>query len=713
MTMQRSVADFPRNEPGLVDRFIGTAYDVVAAVGQNLDELRRLDGVLADIPVLAEQVAKDTLTEVFPEYESNLQLKVEEAGQVVADGEAAIAVVVADAAAQAEAAANSATDAANSAQDAAEIVAAAVNGVAELKADLLTGSEPNKGAGQVGFLNSTIYPSGTLGFVVAEGIGYQVKDVAALRLRSGTSVGERVYLLNYLSNDGKGARWLTWVLGTPKDNGGTYIAVAGNTTGYWVSDLSPEGRVDSTFFGMPYADGMNCYDAFNEMYLYCKDKRVDMYCGPGPTGRGRYNFGSASCPISGPRDPNLPMVAMHFGMWTTPAVTFETISNGGADVFNLCCMSDFFIRGFAKVNGTILTADGSGSNGVSMVFGGRNMVIELDPEDMPVVYKTDGGTDGGHGFTIQYGNGAIHPYESVVFRGSPKRCTSGVNIDFSPTNTVSYPHFGIVLDNVFIDQCFRGVTIGGTTPSSSIVDPQQLQPLIAVTGSVFIKNTQQSLLVLRSWGVDLNVKILNTFSAAELVRHPHNPTTRVAQILASKRCNIRVMGRIKDIGVLLEIGDISMGGLGYPQLDDSVVDFNVSYTTATTPILISSTSDTPCARSIIRLWGISTGWEDLVSKGLSSSVYINGTLITPTQFPGDSTVQAAGGNHCRMVYNVPLTSNRSVVAPSNPKVGDVVSIIRTSAATGSSSLIPFAGAALAAGSKSELMFTGSAWISIL
>lgn len=52
MSRSRPTTDCPRNEPGLVDKFLGTSYDVVKGVYDNLEELARLDAIVADIPEL-------------------------------------------------------------------------------------------------------------------------------------------------------------------------------------------------------------------------------------------------------------------------------------------------------------------------------------------------------------------------------------------------------------------------------------------------------------------------------------------------------------------------------------------------------------------------------------------------------------------------------------------------------------------------------------
>lgn len=65
MSRNRTITDFPRNEPGLVDKFIGTAYDTVKRVGDSLPELQRLDGVLGQIEDTATVIAKSAVTEAM------------------------------------------------------------------------------------------------------------------------------------------------------------------------------------------------------------------------------------------------------------------------------------------------------------------------------------------------------------------------------------------------------------------------------------------------------------------------------------------------------------------------------------------------------------------------------------------------------------------------------------------------------------------------
>lgn len=81
MSNRRSMTDFPRNEAGLVDEFIGTAYDTVKNVYDNLDEIGRLDGVLGDIPDLAQSTVDSALAGALPPIMEDLTAEVDKAQQ--------------------------------------------------------------------------------------------------------------------------------------------------------------------------------------------------------------------------------------------------------------------------------------------------------------------------------------------------------------------------------------------------------------------------------------------------------------------------------------------------------------------------------------------------------------------------------------------------------------------------------------------------------
>lgn len=61
MSNRRSIADFPRNEAGLVDEFIGTAYDVVKGVYDNLDAIHNVNDQIEQLDELAEAAVEEAM----------------------------------------------------------------------------------------------------------------------------------------------------------------------------------------------------------------------------------------------------------------------------------------------------------------------------------------------------------------------------------------------------------------------------------------------------------------------------------------------------------------------------------------------------------------------------------------------------------------------------------------------------------------------------
>ncbi|MNO13167.1 GDSL-like Lipase/Acylhydrolase [compost metagenome] len=131
MSNIRTVGDFPRNEPGLVDKFLGTSYDKVRNVSDNMDEIGRLDDVLAEIPTLAEQVTQETIDAKMPEIQAEVDQRIDASmGEI--DGKVAEAADSATAAAGSVTAANNAASQANTAKNGAEAAELAADQAAAL-----------------------------------------------------------------------------------------------------------------------------------------------------------------------------------------------------------------------------------------------------------------------------------------------------------------------------------------------------------------------------------------------------------------------------------------------------------------------------------------------------------------------------------------------------------------------------------------------------
>lgn len=143
----RTACDYPRNESGLVGQFLGTAYDVVKNVYDNLDEIKRLDGVLDEIEDVAENVSREVINELLPEFKQEIQTELDAAVVVIntgkqeitdltASGQAALNGMVAQAAQSVTDAQTAAENSAASATQAEETVAEMLASVSDLRSEL-------------------------------------------------------------------------------------------------------------------------------------------------------------------------------------------------------------------------------------------------------------------------------------------------------------------------------------------------------------------------------------------------------------------------------------------------------------------------------------------------------------------------------------------------------------------------------------------------
>ena len=697
----RPFTDFPRNEQGLVDNFIGTAYDTIKRVSDNIDAFEHLDGVLTDIenlaPTLAASAVESAMVPARVEI-SQLIGDVQNSVNVAEDFAQAASLSATQSSQSASQSGQFAGQSESSAQESAASAQLAIESNNVLEALLADTTDPLKGSARIG----------------RQGLIFNT--VAEVRTVAGRFEGDTFTVKNYIAGDTKGCKiGGKWRLGTPvvSDDGGMILQVPGDTSGYWERDLNDLGEVDGEVYGLPLPAGQDSYDKLEAMAAYCDAVKLNGFLGKGPMNKGIfvsvpiYDTFERSFPVSGPRDPGQPIRKFGWGIRSERGVTFQTTSFGGADVFNLCSMSDWWLTGFPTIKGFLTGFSGSGSNGVSMVFGGENLLIEADPFQMPQIWISDGGSDGGHGFTIQYGTGNTNPYKNVKFRGHPRECTSGVNIDFGTTNTILYPMQGVIIDKVIAEDCYRGLTRGGTTPDASIVDPRVPQPCVDISGEMTIINCQQSVIDARSLGGNMVISIINTKEKAALVKNPNDTSVEVARVLGSKFGELMINARVLSVDKVLTLGSITMGGNAYPSVENFKFGMNVRYTSATTEFDLGLATSPPCKSSSIELTGFENVPSAFLGASLRTSLKLNGRDVTPTLYAGDAPAEPGPG--AVVIFDTALTAVQPVYAPPAALCvkGDPITVIRTAAATGGG--VTFAGVSVAVGTKSLFIYNGSTW----
>lgn len=545
-----------------------------------------------------------------------------------------------------------------------------------LQQDLADDADPLKGAALVGRLP------------------LQINDVTELRATPGRFAADRAELHNYLTSDGKGHRFLTWVASAAVDDGGMRFVATG---GHWLSDLNADGRVDAQFYGLPLTSGF-CITQDAAIEAYCFANKVSAWYGPGI-----YDFGDNNWSWSGIRTAGNAL--KDYGgvrIYSTPLATFRTTSVGGADVMQCCGIKNFGVIGYPKVTAILNNVDDtlSGSNALSLVFGAVDCVFELSVKDMPGIYKPSGAIDGGQGFSIQPGAGNTNPYSNIILRGSVNSATQGFGCDFELDDQVALPLMGIHLD-LDIADCYRGVAIAGAAATVAG------QSYTGITGSVRVRNCQQSYLNFRSLGTNLDVEVVNTLPKESLVKHAFNPSVVVTNILASKDGAARVYGRVLTVDTLLNIGGTVMGGGQFGSTENFTLDHAVAFSGATDQVVVVDSGGNAVDKSRVSLSHVTTGYADLSTKG-SNTVQVNGAIIAPAAYPGDASVTAVAGPTFKAVYDTALGAVRSVSFSVGARQGDTVRVVRLASATGGG--VSVGGLVnILAGTWAEATYSGTAW----
>lgn len=209
----RPFCDFPRNEQGLVDNFIGTAFDVVKRVNDNIAELKRLDGVLGEIGELAETKATEAVEAALVPVRVELQGYITEASQVISNGEAQIDAAIAGALVENAATINGIIFDANVAID--------------NKIDIATDKATEATDASVSAAASAL--------AAAQKADRLISSIDQLKLESPVTAGDFITLKSYFAGGNFGGGPFYWdptSVETPDD--GRVVKVTSLTTGRWI-----------------------------------------------------------------------------------------------------------------------------------------------------------------------------------------------------------------------------------------------------------------------------------------------------------------------------------------------------------------------------------------------------------------------------------------------------------------------------------------------
>src|SRR5690606_27397429 len=119
----------------------------------------------------------------------------------------------------------------------------------------------------------------------------------------------------------------------------------------------------------------------------------------------------------------------------------------------------------------------------------------------------------------------------------------------------------------------------------------------------------------------------------------------------------RIHGRVLTVDTLISIGGAQMGGGQFGSTSEFTLEHAVTFSGATNQVVVVDSGGNAVDKSRISLNHVTAGYADLSTKG-SNTVTINGTVISPVVYPGDTSITAVAGPTFKAVYDAPLTAVR-------------------------------------------------------
>lgn len=244
-----------------------------------------------------------------------------------------------------------------------------------------------------------------------------------------------------------------------------------------------------------------------------------------------------------------------------PLTEFKTTSAGGADVLQINGARNFHARNF-RVTAALTGSAGSGSNGISVTGGFDNItLLDVWADDCPGLDKTTY-VDGGKALTIQC-DAATLEVGSLKARIFAKRCAQGFGFEAGLTNFLTKK---VAVDvDVVAEDCFKAVTINAPEATSAL--PDGTHTGVRVRGQAI--NCQQSVVAVRAHGVEVDVQVISTKTAAARRLNPSasawfaaDSTVVGLRCTYAKNSQIRVTGNMGACDYKARIGGIGAGSSG-------------------------------------------------------------------------------------------------------------------------------------------------------
>lgn len=353
--------------------------------------------------------------------------------------------------------------------------------------------------------------------------------------------------------------------GTSADSDGVVFLPAG--AGAVVTTVQSKLRENVSIkdFGA-VGDGVaDDYDAFLKAWNYCQPLGINLYC---PSGTYRVS-GDRNLPF---KNPQLPVTSLLDCENMTvygdgPGTVILTDSVTGADVFQLNGLKNFHVRNLAI--GSLVSGSDAGSNGTSVTGGFDNVTLDsIWYKDLGYVDK-GAYVDGGKAVTLQMPSEA-----NPILMGSFKAtnihadgCVYGFGYECDNDLALTQP---VSIDvDIVVSNSRQGVVLSAGAASSAL--DANSPSGIRITAQTI--NCMADVVLSRTFGVDLDVQVVQTKTAAQLLNSFKGTkwaaSDTVAGVVAltntyTRNSVVKVVGNKKDCTNKARIGAASEGSSGIP-----------------------------------------------------------------------------------------------------------------------------------------------------
>lgn len=298
---------------------------------------------------------------------------------------------------------------------------------------------------------------------------------------------------------------------------------------------------------------------------------------------GLYELGEQNFPFKNPSSASL-LDCKNISLLCSPGVEFRTVSVDGADVLQLNAVKNFHVRGYPKLTATV-SGSASGSNGVSITNGADNVSVEIRCENLGSLDKTTF-IDGGKAFTIQPGTGS-NELGTITARVFAKGCAEGFG--YEPDLVTSLTKRTAIDVHVTAEDCYVAVKAvsGG---ASGALSSAMTSGVVARGTSI---NCQHDLVVQRQHGIDVELEVVSTKTAAAKRLNPSGVTWFAADTIVDAcvlqyvhNGVIRIHGNKGACDYKARIGGASAGSSGLSgATSDSDIFLDIGGTAATADVL--------------------------------------------------------------------------------------------------------------------------------